>query len=87
MLKRRYLYLTTIVALLAFGGVASGAVLFRDDFEGDIAGDAPGNFEMYDHPANTGNFVLEIEEDPAGENGQVVHTFNYALWIPKAAGR
>jgi len=87
MRKQRYLYLATIAALLVFGGVASGATLFSDDLEGDAVGDAPGNFEMYDHVANTGDFVLEIEEDPAGESGKVIHTFNYALWIPKAGGR
>ena len=87
MRMRRCLYLTAIMASLVFGGVASGATLFRDDFEGDTVGNAPGNFEMYDHAANTGDFLLEIEEDPAGESGKVAHTFNYALWIPKAAGR
>jgi len=87
MRKRRYLYLTAIMAFLAFGGVASGATLFRDDFEGDTVGDAPGNFEMYDHPATAADFALEIAEDPADESGKVVYTFSYGFWIPKAAGR
>lgn len=85
MRKRRCLYLTAIMALLAFGGGVRGAVLFKDDFEGDAIGKQASNFELYDHAHNAGN-TMEIEEDPNDESGKVAHTFNYALWIPKAAG-
>ncbi len=87
MLKRECLCLVAIVFLLAFGSVASGAVLFSDDLEGDAVGAAPGKFEMYSHPHNGGSFSMEVAEDPAGESGKVIHTFGYALWVPKAAGR
>ena len=87
MLKRRCLCLAVIAVLLVFASVASGALLFSDDFERDAVGKEPNNFEMYDHPQNSGSFKMEIEEDPEGESGNVLHTFGYALWIPKAASR
>jgi len=85
--KQRCLYLAAIAALLVSSGVASGAVLFRDDFEKETVGAEPSNFEMYDHAHNKGGFRMEVEKDPADESGKVVHTFSYALWIPKAPGR
>ena len=69
MLKRIYLCLAAIAILLVFGSVAGGALLFSDDFEGDTVGEEPGDFEMYDHPHNSGSFNMEIEEDPEGESG------------------
>jgi len=87
MLDRRCLCLILISALLAFGGVASGKVLFNDDFEGDTVGTAAKNFEKIDNPTNFADFSAEVVDDPKGESGKVAHTFGYAVYVPKAAGR
>jgi hypothetical protein len=86
MSKRRCLYIV-IGVLLVFSVVANGKTLFRDDFEDDAIGIAPKNLEKYDHAHNAANFRIEVVKDPKGKSGKVVHTFGYALYIPKAPGR
>ncbi len=67
--------------------IAYAKLLFRDDFEGDTIGNPPKNFEEYKHPHNSGDFRIEVVKDPENKSGKVVHTYNYALYIPKASGR
>ena len=87
MIDRRCLCLILISALLAFGGIAKGKVLFKDDFEADTVGTAPTNFETIDNPTNFEDFDAEVVNDPNGESGKVAHTFGYAVYVPKAADR
>jgi len=88
MLNRRCLCLIVISALLlAFGDIASGKVLFNDDFEGDVIGAAPKNFETIDNPTNFEDFSAEVVDDPKGESGKVAQTFGYAVYVPKADDR
>ena len=87
MSNRRCLWLIVISALLAFGSIANGKVLFTDDFEGDTVGTAPKNFEKIDNTTNFEDFIADVVEDPKGESGKVAHTFGYAVYVPKAAGR
>ena len=85
MLKQKCLCLIGI--LLIFCCAANGKVFFKDDFEGDTVGSAPKNFEKNDNPTNAANFKIDIVKDPEGKSGNVAHTFNYALYIPKSADR
>ncbi|MBC8462334.1 MAG: hypothetical protein H8D67_30560 [Deltaproteobacteria bacterium] len=87
MLKQKFLCLVVIGVLLAFGQLANGGRLFKDDFEGDAVGKEPKNFEKIDNPTNFADFQMEVVKDPTGESGKVLHTLGYALHIPKAAGR
>jgi len=87
MQRQKYLCLIAVIVIVAFSGTANGKLLFRDDFEGDTIGTPPKNFEKCDNPTNAANFKIEIEKDPEGKSGKVTHTFNYALYIPKTAGR
>ena len=87
--NRKYLLLFMIGILLVLYGFASGKTLFRDDFEGDVLGEVPQNFDRYegDGPHNRDDFTLEVVDDPEGKSGKVVHTFSTGLLLPKAAGR
>lgn len=87
MSRRICLYIIIIGLLLAFGSIANGKLLFKDDFEGETIGDAPKNFEKIDNPTNAASFKIDIAKDPEGKNGKVTHTFNYALCVPKSADR
>jgi len=87
MSKQICLCLIVIGVLLAFNGVVNGKVLFKDDFEGDTVGTAPKNFEKSDNPTNAAGFKIDVVKDPSGKSGNVAHTFNYALYIPKSADR
>ena len=87
MLNPKCLCLILISALLAFGGIANGKVLFKDDFEGDAIGAAPKNFEKIDNPTNSADFNAEVADDSKGESGKVAHTFGYAVYVPKATDR
>ena len=87
MLNRRCLCLIVISVLFAFGGIVHGRVLFQDNFEGDVVGAVPRNFETIDNPTNFDDFSAEVVEDPKGESGKVAHTFGYAVYVPKAGDR
>jgi len=87
MLAKSLYCLMIITLLLSFSHVADAKLLFKDDFEGDKVGNPPKNFEEYNHAHNAAGHLVEISEDPNGESGKVTHTFNYALYIPIAAGR
>jgi len=76
-----------VMVLLFLVNVTNAKLLFRDDFEGDTIGKAPKNFEEYKHAHNAGGHIVEISEDPEGKSGKVIHTFNYALYIPISTGR
>jgi len=73
--------------LFAFNSIANAKLLFNDNFEGDTVGAAPKNLEKADNPTNAATFKMDIVNDPEGKSGKVAHTFNYALYIPKAADR
>jgi hypothetical protein len=87
LIKRKGKFLIVISALLVFSGVASGKVLFKDNFEGDAVGAAPKNFEKIDNPTNAAAFKADVADDPKGESGKVAHTSNYAVYVPKTADR
>jgi hypothetical protein len=83
MLKIRVLLL--VLAFSAFCGVASGKVLFVDDFEKDKVGEEPSNWEQLDFAA--GNSTITIAKDPQDPQNNVAKTIGIGLYIPKADGR
>ncbi|MBI1925770.1 hypothetical protein HYR99_16160, partial [Candidatus Poribacteria bacterium] len=87
MFHPKFLLVMSLVVLFVFSSLAVGKTLFRDDFERDTVGKPPKNLEKYDHQHNNPAFKIEVVKDPTGKSGQVVHTFNYALYIPTVAGR
>ncbi|MBM3239266.1 hypothetical protein FJZ31_23485 [Candidatus Poribacteria bacterium] len=84
---KKYWLVTLISLLLSLPLSASGKILFEEDFEGDTIGKAPTNFERIDSPVNRANATIEVVKDPEGKSGKTAKMFNFALYIPKAAGR
>ena len=73
------------LAFFAFCGMASGKVLFVDDFEDDGIGEEPSNWEHLNFAS--GNSIITIAEDPQNPQNKVAKTTGIGLYIPKAAGR
>ncbi len=78
---------TILLALVffAFCGLASGKVLFVDDFEKDEIGKETSNWEPLNFAG--GNSKITIEKDPQDPKNKVAKTTGIGLYIPKVAGR
>ena len=73
------------LTFFVFCGMASGKVLFIDDFENDDIGEEPSNWEHLNFAS--GNSVITIAEDPQDPRNKVAKTTGIGLYIPKADGR
>ena len=83
MLKRKVML--WILVLSTCCGVASGRVLFVDDFEKDEVGKEPSNWEHLDFAS--GNSQITIANDPQNAKNKVAKTTGIGLYITKVAGR
>jgi len=74
-----------VLVFFAFCGLASGKVLFVDDFEKDEVGKEPSNWEHLNFAS--GNSKITIEKGPQDPQNKVAKTTGIGLYIPKADGR
>ncbi len=74
-----------VLVFSACCGMASGKVLFVDDFEKDDIGKEPSNWEHLDFAS--GNSTITIEKDPMNPQNKLAKTNGIGLYIPKVAGR
>ena len=73
------------LAFFACCGVASGKVLFLDDFEKDEIGQEPSKWEHFDFFGGNSHFT--IEKDPTDSKNKLVKTTGIGQYIPNVAGR
>ena len=73
------------LVFFAFCGIASGKVLFVDDFEKDDIGKEPSNWEHLDFAS--GNSKITIANDPQNPQNKVAKTVGIGLYIPVVDGR
>ncbi|HIE29960.1 TPA: hypothetical protein EYP66_22065 [Candidatus Poribacteria bacterium] len=73
------------LVFFTFSGLATGKVLFIDDFEKDEIGKEPSNWEHLNFAS--GNSTITIEKDPQNPQNKVAKTEGIGLYIPKVAER